>query len=152
VNLSPATVQALRTALTQGTPVTLTASGVSQTVTFIPIGGPMNPFEANQALQLAGTLLAQQGILNPTLDQLRVALFGGTLATASGATVVVQGVLQGSLRNTSDSALFGTSNTPTNLAPVAAPRPATTPGGTPRSSSSGGSAGGTAVAAPRRGG
>jgi hypothetical protein len=108
-NLSQANLQALRTGLTQGTPVTLAGAGGS--VTFAPPGGAMSAFEANQALQLASALLAQQGILDPTPEQLRVAL---------------QGVLQGQVRNTSDSRLFGTSdsrvigtsNTPPSVNPV----------------------------------
>jgi len=91
-NLTPANLQALRTELTQGTRA-------------------MSLFEANQALQLASTLLAQQGIVDPTPEQLRVA---------------VQGLVQGQVRNTSDSRLFGTSdsrvtgtsNTPPGAAPA----------------------------------
>lgn len=97
--LTPTDLQALRAELTQGTRA-------------------MSLFEANQALQLASTLLAQQGILDPTPEQLRIA---------------VQGLVQGQVRNTSDSRLFGTSdsrvigtsNTPPSVAPargiVAAP-------------------------------
>jgi hypothetical protein len=113
LNLSAANLQALRTALAQGTAVTLTSTtpgGVTQTVSFTSPGGPMSDFDANQALQLASTLLAQQGIFNPTLEQLRAALVGGTLTTAAGTGVPLQGVLQGRVRNTSDSALLGTSN------------------------------------------
>jgi len=105
-NLTPANLQALRTELTQGTPA-------------------MSLFEANQALQLASTLLAQQGILDPTSEQLRVALLGGNLGPAAG-NVAVQGVLQGQVRNTSDSRIFGTSdsraigtsNTPPSVSPA----------------------------------
>jgi hypothetical protein len=123
LNLSQANLQALRTGLTQGTPVILAGAGGS--VTFAPPGGAMSAFEANQALQLASALLAQQGILDPTPEQLRVALLGGNLGPAAG-NVAVQGVLQGQIRNTSDSRLFGTSdsrvigtsNTPPSVNPV----------------------------------
>jgi hypothetical protein len=147
-------VQALRTSLSQGT--------------FSPGRRPLNDFEVNQALQLAGNLLAQQGILNPTPEQVRVALLGGTLTTTNGAVVGVQGVLQGTPRNTSDSPFFGTSNsplfgtsdspalgtsnTPATTTTTGAPRTATGSGAaTPRSSAIGT---GTApvTAAPRRGG
>lgn len=105
-NATSANLQALRTELTQGTRA-------------------MSLFEANQALQLASTLLAQQGILDPTPEQLRVALLGGNLGPAAG-NVALQGVLQGQVRNTSDSRLFGTSdsrvtgtsNTPPSVAPA----------------------------------
>ena len=102
----------------QISPVTLTtttSTGATQTTTFTPTTRALSAFEVNQALQLASTLLAQQGILNPTPDQLRVALLGGTLTTATGTTVAVQGVLQGAL-NTSSSPLAGTSNTPATMA------------------------------------
>ena len=138
LNLSAANLQALRTALGQGSAVTLsaaTATGAAQNVTFAVPGGPMSAAEVNQALQLAAALLGQQGIPNPTPDQIRVALVGGTLAGVNGANVPVQGVLQGRVRTTSESPLLstsnspfiGTSNTPSatapvpNAAPVAAP-------------------------------
>jgi hypothetical protein len=147
LNLSATNLQALRNALAQGSPVTLTSTtptGFTQNVVFTPPGGPMNAFEVNQALQLAAALLAQNGILNPTPDQIQVALLGGNLQTASGATVGVQGVLQGRVRNTSNSLFagntsnspfFGTSNTPTIVVPtVAAPASTTTLGATRGSS------------------
>jgi len=132
-SLSAANLQALRAGLAQGTPVTLSGAGGS--VTFgAPPGPPLSAFEVNQALQLAAVLLAQQGIVDPTPQQLRAALFGGNLTTAGGS-VTVQGVLQGRARNTSDSPLrantsdsplfgtsdsraVGTSNTPPVTNPV----------------------------------
>lgn len=92
-NISPAQLQAVRNSL--ATDVRLT------------------DFEVNQTLQLASTLLAQQGIVNPTPEQLRAALFGGSVRTANGGSVALQGVLQGRVRNTSDTASFGTSVSPT---------------------------------------
>jgi hypothetical protein len=115
-NLSTAQLQAVRNALSTGVGVTLAttgAGGTPQNVTFAPTGGRLTDFEVNQALQLAGTLLAQQGVLNPTADQLRVALFGGTLPGLNGGSVLLQGVLQGQLRNTSDSSGVTTSASPT---------------------------------------
>jgi hypothetical protein len=128
-NISPAQLAAVRNALATGTGTTLTTAGTRQNVVFSPTGVRLSDFEANQTLQLAGTLLAQQGVLNPTADQLRVALFGGTLVGANGAALPVQGVLQGQVRatssgttgitstspltNTSDSSVAGTSNSAT---------------------------------------
>ena len=115
-NLTAADLQALRSGLAQNTPVTLAGAGGS--VTFTAPGRALSDFEVNQALQLASLMLAQQGILDPTAEQLRAALFGGTLVTAAG-NVPLQGVLQGQVRNTSDSRfvrntsdspLFGTSD------------------------------------------
>jgi hypothetical protein len=153
-SLTTLSLQTLRTSLLQGT--------------LSPVRRPLSDFEVTQALQLAGNLLAQQGILNPTPEQVRVALLGGALTTTSGAVVGVQGVLQGTLRNTSDSPFFGTSNsslfgtsdsaalgtsnTPATVTTMGAPRAATTTGAAiPRSSAIG--VGTTPVtAAPRRGG
>lgn len=114
-NLSAAQLQAVRNALATGTAVTLTTSngtGTAQSVNFTPTGGRLSDFEVNQTLQLAAALLAQQGVLNPTADQLRVALFGGTLLASNGTSVLVQGVLQGRVRNTSDSRDLATSASP----------------------------------------
>jgi len=109
-NLTAANLQALQAGLAQNTPVTL--AGASGGVTFGAPGRALTPFEINQALQLASVMLAQQGILDPTPEQLRAALLGGTLATAAGS-VPVQGILQGQVRNTSDSSIAGnTSNGP----------------------------------------
>lgn len=133
--LSAANLQALAAGLAQNTAVTL--PGASGNVTFAAPGRPMSTFEINQALQLANVLLAQQGIVNPTAEQLRAALLGGTLGTAAGS-VQLQGILQGQVRNTSDSPFFGTSdsrvvgasNTPPTVA--ASPRALTiAPGLTP---------------------
>ncbi|HEX6320442.1 MAG TPA: hypothetical protein VFZ84_16420, partial [Burkholderiales bacterium] len=87
-NLTAANLQALRAGLAQNTPVTL--AGPSGGVTFAAPGRPLSALEINQALQLASIVLAQQGVLDPTAEQLRTALLGGTLATAAG-NVPVQG-------------------------------------------------------------
>ncbi|HVL37058.1 MAG TPA: hypothetical protein VM489_15420 [Burkholderiales bacterium] len=93
---APADLTALQNALAQGA-----LTGVA-----------MAPAEVNQALQLARALLAQQGILDPTPDQLRVALTGGPLAGPAGTVLPLRGVLQGALRHTSESPYFGTSHSP----------------------------------------
>jgi len=148
-NISPAQLAAVRNALATGTGITLTTAGTRQNVVFSPTGARLSDFEVNQTLQLASTLLAQQGVLNPTADQLRVALFGGTLLGANGAAFAVQGVLQGQLRNTSsstagitsaspltnasNSSVAGTSNSSiagTSNSPVAASPGASSAGGT----------------------
>lgn len=113
-SISPEQLAAVRNALATGTGVTLNmgSGATTQNVVFSPTGVRLSDFEVNQALQLAGTLLAQQGILNPTADQLRVALFGGTLVGSNGAAFPLQGVLQGQLRNTSNSTAGVTSASP----------------------------------------
>lgn len=111
-NISPAQLAAVRNALATGTSVTLTTPGTNQNVVFSPTGVRLSDLQANQALQLAATLLAQQGVLNPTAEQLRAALFGGTIVGTNGATLPVQGVLQGQLPNTSISSVGVTSTSP----------------------------------------
>ena len=113
-NISPAQLVAVRNALANGTGVTLatTNGGTTQNVVFGPTGVRLSDFEVNQALQLAGTLLAQQGVLSPSADQLRVALFGGVLVLTNGTRVPLQGVLQGQVRNTSTSTAGVTSASP----------------------------------------
>lgn len=113
-NISAAQLQAVRNALATGTATTLVSGSgaTAQSVVFAPNSGRLSDFEVNQTLQLAFALLAQQGIVNPTPDQLRAALFGGTVGASSGATVAIQGVLQGRVRNASDSASIATSTSP----------------------------------------
>jgi len=111
-NISPAQLVAVRNALATGGGVTLTGSGGAPSVVFSATGARLSDAEVNQALQLAVTLLAAQGVLNPTADQLRVALFGGTLIAANGTAIALQGVLQGQLRNTSSSTAGITSGSP----------------------------------------
>ena len=162
LNLSQNNLQALRIALAQGSTATLTtttASGATQAMTIPGTGVAMTAFEVNQALQLASALLAQQGIVSPTMDQIRVALVGGTLTTANGVAVAVQGVLQGRLRGTSDSALVGTSNSPlfgTSNTPAPTGAAATPPAASAIPAASGATARGSATTpsatAPRRGG
>ncbi|HYD57471.1 MAG TPA: hypothetical protein VEB41_11235 [Burkholderiales bacterium] len=108
------TVQALLNGLTTGAPITLTgtsANGAPLSATFRAPGGPMSAFEASQALQFANQLLASQGIVNPTPQQIQAALLGGTVAGAGGP-VAVRGVLEG--RGTVQTAIsgFGTSFSP----------------------------------------
>src|SRR6185295_16900469 len=111
-NISPAQLVAVRNALATGGGVTLMGSGGAPNVVISATGVRLSDAEVNQALQLAATLLASQGVLNPTADQLRVALFGGTLIGTNGVAVALQGVLQGQLRNTSSSTAGVTSVSP----------------------------------------
>lgn len=58
-------------------------------------GAALTHAEVAQALQLATQQLALHGIVNPTADQIRIAMFGGTLTPPSGPPVVLPGVVQG---------------------------------------------------------
>lgn len=118
-----ANLQSLTNGLTTGAPITLTgttAAGAPTTTTFQVPGGALSTFEASQALQFAGQLLASQGIANPTPDQVRAALLGGPVDAPAGP-VTLRGVLEG--RGTAQTALsrFGTSDSPatnTSFSPI----------------------------------
>jgi hypothetical protein len=151
--LSAAGLQALQQGFARNTSVTI--AGATGPVTFNAPGRAMSAFEVAQALQLAGFTLAQQGILAPTAEQLRAALLGGTVNAASGP-VTLQGVLQGQVRNVSDSPSTGTSNstvvgtsntsTPgTSNTPPAASAATPTPSGMVLPGAAGAPAGGAAI-------
>jgi hypothetical protein len=131
-NLTTAELQAIRNALATGSGLALVnGTRTGQTVLLPQTGLAMNDTEIAQSLQLAAVLLAQQGILDPTADQLRAALFGGTLVNSAGRSVALQGVLQGRLRNTSDSPAFNTSASPsvnTSATPIRTPPAAASTG------------------------
>jgi hypothetical protein len=138
---SAANTQALTTGLTNGTPITLTGTtpaGQPTSVTFTAPGGAMSALETTQMLQFASQLLASQGIINPTPEQIRAALLGGTVQSATGQAVSVRGVLEGRgaaqtavsspvgtsfspTVNTSASPIVGTSNSPVVGNPGTAP-------------------------------
>jgi hypothetical protein len=107
---SATNLQALNTGLRQGTPITLTGqvNGVQQSVTFTPNSGPLTAEQVNQALQFASQTLGSVGITNPTPDQIRAALLGGAVQV-TGGSVILQGALQNVTTATSASGLFGTS-------------------------------------------
>ena len=83
---------ALVTGLRSGSEITLTEKG-EPSATFTPPTKPMGYGNVSTSLALAKYQLGQQGITNPTPDQLKTALNGGTI-TIDGKTVEYQGVLQ----------------------------------------------------------
>jgi antitoxin (DNA-binding transcriptional repressor) of toxin-antitoxin stability system len=83
---------ALVTGLRSGSEITLTKSG-EPPATFTPATKPMGYGNVSTSLSLAKYQLAQQGITNPTPEQLKTALNGGTI-TFGGKTVAYEGVLQ----------------------------------------------------------
>ncbi len=84
--------KSLVTGLRDGTDVKLTSGATTTTID--PPTGKMGWGNVNIALALAQASLKQQGITNPTPDQLKAALNGGTITNASGQTVQMSGVLQ----------------------------------------------------------
>ena len=59
-------------------------------------GAALTHAEVAQALQLATQQLALHGIANPTAEQIRIAMFGGTLTPPAGPTIRLPGVVPGS--------------------------------------------------------
>lgn len=85
--------------LRQGGDVTLVSAPGQppETVTFTPATRPMGYGNVRIALALAREQLAQNGITQPTPDQLRAALAGGVVANGAGdpgSTTRLPGVLQ----------------------------------------------------------
>ena len=78
--------------LRNGSEIALTQKG-EPSATFTPATRPMGYGNVSTSLSLAKYQLAQQGITNPTPEQLQTALNGGTI-TYNGKTVDYQGVLQ----------------------------------------------------------
>lgn len=83
---------ALVTGLRNGTEITLSQTG-GPSATFTPATKPMGYGNVSTSLALAKYQLAQQGITNPTPEQLKIALNGGTI-TYEGKTDEYQGILQ----------------------------------------------------------
>lgn len=97
---SEANAESLALGLRQGQPVTLASTGADgqvTTTTFTPSTRPMGHGNVVHALSLAQAQLAAQGITQPTPEQIKVALAGGTITTGTGATAqttTYQGILQ----------------------------------------------------------
>ena len=78
-------------------------------------GAALTHAEVAQALQLATQQLALHGIANPTAEQIRIAMFGGTLTPPGGPTVLLPGVVPGAAAVPGSAAVGGT------VAPAARP-------------------------------
>lgn len=94
--------RSLVTGLRQGSAITLSPTGgegpvSGESVTFTPATRPMGYGNVRIALALAQEQLAQNGVTQPTPDQIRAALAGGTIASGTGepgTTARLAGVLQ----------------------------------------------------------
>ncbi len=81
--------KSLVTGLRTGSSITLTSGGATgSSTTFTPPTKPMGFGNVNISLALAQASLAQQGITNPTPQQLQAALTGGTITTSKGTTTL----------------------------------------------------------------
>lgn len=85
-------LQSLATGLRHGTDITLGGSG-GETLSFTPPTRPMGYGNVTHALDLASRQLAAAGITDPTAEEIRAAMLGGTVSTPDGE-VTLQGVLQ----------------------------------------------------------
>ncbi len=97
---SLANADSLVNGLRNGKPITLTstdAKGVTTSTTFTPPTGKMGYGNVNISLAMARQDLANNGITQPTPQQLQTALMGGSITTGTGAgatTTNYPGVLQ----------------------------------------------------------
>lgn len=95
---SPENAASLVAGLRSGSVITLGATDTAGGISFTPATGQMGYGNVTRALTLAQRQLAAQGIAEPTPEQLRIALNGGTVTgiDSSGASrsVEMPGVLQ----------------------------------------------------------
>jgi hypothetical protein len=89
---SETNAKSLVTGLRDGTDVKLSSGAATTTID--PPTGKMGYGNVNIALALAEKSLLAQGITQPSADQLKAALNGGTVTDSSGKTVQMSGVLQ----------------------------------------------------------
>jgi hypothetical protein len=89
---SETNAKSLVAGLRDGTDVKLTSGAATTTID--PPTGKMGYGNVNIALALAEANLKEQGIAQPTAEQLKAALNGGTITSSSGKTVQMSGVLQ----------------------------------------------------------
>jgi hypothetical protein len=97
---SDANAQSLVTGLRNGAPITLsstsTTTGGATTTTLLTFDTPTRPMGHGNvfiSLALAKQQLAGYGINDPTSQEIQAALTGGTITTANGQSVALQGVL-----------------------------------------------------------
>jgi hypothetical protein len=92
---SDANSRGLVTGLRSGTPITLTSAPGQppSSVIFTPPTRPMGYGNTFISMSLAKQQLATYGITQPTPEQLRAAMVGGTITGANGQTVTLTGVL-----------------------------------------------------------
>jgi hypothetical protein len=89
---SKSNAESLVNGLRNDTQVKLTSNG--RTTTFTPPTSKMGYGNVDIALSLAKASLAEEGIRNPTPEQIKAALNGGTVTTKSGQRVALPGVLK----------------------------------------------------------
>ncbi|MGH8739894.1 MAG: hypothetical protein ACREUN_03220 [Burkholderiales bacterium] len=89
---SEANAESLVNGLRNDEQIRLSADG--RTTTFTPPTRKLGHGNVDIALSLAKASLAENGVRDPTPEQIRAALNGGTITTRSGERVVLPGVLE----------------------------------------------------------
>ena len=84
-------LQSLATGLRHGTEITLVGTG-GESLSFTPPTRPMGYGNISHALDLSSRQLAALGITDPTAEEIRAAMLGGTVTTPDGEATL-QGVL-----------------------------------------------------------
>jgi hypothetical protein len=87
----------LATGLRQGSEITLTENGTNggtTTTTFTPPTKPMGHGNVDKALALSSQQLANAGVAQPTAEQIKTSMMGGTITNDAGQSIELQGVLQ----------------------------------------------------------
>lgn len=91
---SSSNLESLASGLRSGSSITLTDTTGAPSVTFTPPTKPMGYGNITRALDFANRDLAVAGITDPTPEQVRAALMGGTVINAQGQATTMDGVLQ----------------------------------------------------------
>ncbi|HET6892968.1 MAG TPA: hypothetical protein VFH31_17820 [Pyrinomonadaceae bacterium] len=87
----------LATGLRQGSEITLTQTtedGATTSSAFTPPTKPMGHGNVDKALALSSQQLANAGVAQPTAEQIKTSMMGGTITNDAGQQVELQGVLQ----------------------------------------------------------
>src|SRR5512134_1361192 len=94
---SRSNAESLASGLRTGSEITLTATdtnGQTSSTSFAPPTKPMGHGNVNKALALSSQQLAAAGVAQPTPEQIKAAMMGGTITNDAGQQVEMQGVLQ----------------------------------------------------------
>ncbi len=94
---SRSNAESLATGLRTGSEITLTGTGTggqTTTTTFAAPTKPMGHGNVSKAMALSSQQLAAAGVAQPTPDQIKAAMMGGTITNDAGQQVEMQGVLQ----------------------------------------------------------
>jgi hypothetical protein len=86
--------ESLATGLRQGSEISLTDPNGGTSTTFTPATKPMGYGNVDKAMALSSQQLATAGVAQPTAEQIKTSMMGGTITNDAGKSVELQGVLQ----------------------------------------------------------